>query len=270
MNIFFVSASIFQHGFPIIRKPILLLLLVTSYLMCTFHDLCTLLVSANTLPPLTRHIHQLSDLRDLKISPEDWLSAACSHFRSTDLFIESISSSCGFVSLPCSSYKALQDGTCPTACGSHQCQTLGFHAGDHYHNNGTFFLETSDASPFCDAFDRLEVTIGASQKETYGQLSGAILAKDGSANMATLTNGRMDSYDIFHAQYITAGPGVTVIQAQLLYVRKSAIFHDYSKTLVLDRVQATLLAGDLKSRTLLATDITLQTGVARTIVLQGS
>lgn len=70
---------------------------------------------------------------------------ACDHARARDLFIESVRSSCRFLSYPCSSFEDLESGRCP--CNGY-CSIMGYDAA-FGRQTGTFYLKTSDKPPFC-------------------------------------------------------------------------------------------------------------------------
>ena len=136
---------------------------------------------------LGSYIRHLSGLRTLKISRSEWLTAACSHFRSTNLFTESIGSSCGFLAVPCDSWDQLVAGNCPIRCHSGECRNLGFHADRHTANTGAFYLFTEPSAPFCEAFLLLEVVIGYGQESTEGKLTAEVIGPE--AQPFTLQDG---------------------------------------------------------------------------------
>lgn len=71
---------------------------------------------------------------------------ACSHMRVLDLFTESISSHCSFLSHPCANKNDFAAGKCHS-CGS-GCPAMGYHS-DKTHPHGKFYLSTHASSPFC-------------------------------------------------------------------------------------------------------------------------
>ncbi|KAK3091087.1 hypothetical protein FSP39_017022 [Pinctada imbricata] len=84
---------------------------------------------------------QISELTD---------GVGCSHLRALDLFTESITSSCKFQSVPCSSKSKYDNNQC-TQCG-HGCADMGYYSSPL--SRGSFFLTTSDGSngsPYCKA-----------------------------------------------------------------------------------------------------------------------
>ncbi|KAH3772676.1 inactive pancreatic lipase-related protein 1-like [Dreissena polymorpha] len=70
---------------------------------------------------------------------------ACSHVRATDLYTESISSSCHFRSQPCDSVANYEAGRC-SACNS-GCVAMGYTTPSAA--RGSYFLTTNRQPPFC-------------------------------------------------------------------------------------------------------------------------
>ncbi|XP_042223406.1 pancreatic lipase-related protein 3-like [Homarus americanus] len=74
----------------------------------------------------------------------DLLEGGCSHRRSHDLWVESISGSLSFTSYPCEDWESFQAGNCDS-CGQ-GCLEMGFHV-DHS-LRGTYYLTTNSDSPY--------------------------------------------------------------------------------------------------------------------------
>ncbi|KAL4237011.1 hypothetical protein ACF0H5_005395 [Mactra antiquata] len=69
----------------------------------------------------------------------------CDHARARDLFIESITTSCSYQSVPCKNTEDFEMGRC--ACNG-KCIRMGYHANIG-NPSGTYYLTTAAQSPFC-------------------------------------------------------------------------------------------------------------------------
>ncbi|XP_053394932.1 pancreatic triacylglycerol lipase-like isoform X2 [Mercenaria mercenaria] len=73
----------------------------------------------------------------------------CDHARAPAYFGESIIHACSFESNPCPLSNILARSGCNATCTS-GCARMGFYAGyEAMLPNGTFYLETNEAAPFC-------------------------------------------------------------------------------------------------------------------------
>jgi pancreatic triacylglycerol lipase len=71
---------------------------------------------------------------------------SCSHGRIPLLFVESISSNCGFTSTKCGSYDQFKNNQC--SCANNGCSPMGFNAASST-EEGSFYLATNSRSPYC-------------------------------------------------------------------------------------------------------------------------
>ncbi|KAK3892913.1 hypothetical protein Pcinc_003253 [Petrolisthes cinctipes] len=95
-------------------------------------------------------MHQPGCVNTPEFDIDDWLDLAedCSHMRSVDLWVESLtsvpSSSLTFTSWPCTDWEAFTVANC-TSCGQ-GCLNMGFHVQQGL--SGSYFLHTNSTSPF--------------------------------------------------------------------------------------------------------------------------
>lgn len=76
-----------------------------------------------------------------------WL--ACSHYRSMELFTESIHTSCPFRAYKCKSYTDFDKGLC-SYCPPGGCPSMGWNSEDYkQEQQGVYYARTNDASGFC-------------------------------------------------------------------------------------------------------------------------
>jgi hypothetical protein len=96
---------------------------------------------------------------------------ACSHYRSMELFTESINSKCPFSSYACQSYSDFKDGYCGF-CPPNGCPSLGWNAikskGQHH---GTFYSQTNAKAPFGAYHYNVKFMTGSG---IFSDLNGAV------------------------------------------------------------------------------------------------
>ncbi|KAK7100049.1 hypothetical protein V1264_023057 [Littorina saxatilis] len=93
---------------------------------------------------------------------------ACSHDRSTLLFIQSVTSPCPFTAYPCASDDDFRAGRC-MRCGNRPCPSMGYGA-DLYKRSGAFYLHTQSQAPFCGYHYLVKVTLATDMPETASGL----------------------------------------------------------------------------------------------------
>jgi len=112
---------------------------------------------------------------------------SCSHARAIYLYMDSIRSSCNFLSHECASYAEFEAGNC-VSCGDDnaQCAYMGFHADEYPHKdtrvNARFYDDTDKKEPFC--YYQYEVSLLAdkpSEAEDWvvGKLFGTFYGDNG-------------------------------------------------------------------------------------------
>jgi len=82
------------------------------------------------------------------------LSSDCSHMRAADLYIETIRSSCNFLSHKCENYEEFEQGNCVSCAPDNTgCAFMGFHADEYIEKNTTedvrFYGYTDGEEPYC-------------------------------------------------------------------------------------------------------------------------
>ncbi|XP_067679044.1 pancreatic lipase-related protein 2-like [Haliotis asinina] len=109
---------------------------------------------------------------------------SCSHGRSHQLYLESMSSPCPFTSYPCPSYDDFKKGKCLT-CGSTGCSQLGYYS-DQYRARGKMYLNTGSKAPYCGYHYLIEIETGA-MKQTTGRLFIKMVGSWGDSNLIAVT-----------------------------------------------------------------------------------
>ncbi|XP_076462116.1 pancreatic lipase-related protein 2-like [Babylonia areolata] len=112
-------------------------------------------------------------------------AVACSHGRSHEVFIESITSECPFTSYPCHSFDGFQRGEC-LDCGQTGCSELGLYA-DQHSARGTRYLKTRDDSPYCGFHYSVTIETAAGGRDSSGQLSVQLTGTWGSTAFLAVT-----------------------------------------------------------------------------------
>jgi len=98
-----------------------------------------------------------------------WL--ACSHYRSMELFIESINTNCPFRSYSCSSYLDFDKGYC-SSCPPSGCPAIGWNAvASKGKIEGSFYARTNDKEGFCAHHYQVKFMTGSG---IFADLNGAL------------------------------------------------------------------------------------------------
>ncbi|CAL1546617.1 unnamed protein product [Lymnaea stagnalis] len=106
---------------------------------------------------------------------------ACSHARSYDLFIQSLSpSSCQLEAYRCTSWEEYDAGNC-TSCPANGCLPMGIGAAPPSDATGQYFLSTGSRAPFCGQTYSVQVVLSRSEAHAYGRLFLALVDARGSS-----------------------------------------------------------------------------------------
>ncbi|KAK7491933.1 hypothetical protein BaRGS_00016779, partial [Batillaria attramentaria] len=114
---------------------------------------------------------------------------SCSHGRSHQYFLESLTSECSFTAYPCHNYSMFQAGQC-LDCEPSGCSEMGLYA-DQHKARGMMFLKTLSQTPFCGFHYAMTIHAGRGQ-DTKGTLSVKMAGTWGSSGLTKVTEEEED------------------------------------------------------------------------------
>jgi len=113
------------------------------------------------------------------------VSLSCSHERSTKLFLASITShdaACDFRSFPCANEREFTSGRC-SQCGNRPCPLMGYHADKSFGARGSFYLNTTNAQPYCGHHFFVTFTMEPGMAEVDGVISVKLHGENGATEL---------------------------------------------------------------------------------------
>jgi hypothetical protein len=85
------------------------------------------------------------------------------------MYIESIMSSCSFVSHKCSSQESYAKGEC-YSCEADGCASMGYYADDFVTSGQHYLTTTGNEAAFCSNQYLFELTVSSSSEKSSGEL----------------------------------------------------------------------------------------------------
>ncbi|CAG7720552.1 unnamed protein product [Allacma fusca] len=193
---------------------------------------------------------------------------ACSHARVVDFYVESISSSCPFVSHSCSSYSDYNKGKCFSECSGGSCYLLGYGSDKTRGTavSGEFYLNTDKDGTFCLNIAQPQSEVSASQDKTQGTVTVQIRSRrDGKvSDKFTVADGKIVGGDNL-TSWIEVPSSLRMTEERpqviLQYKRGGLIPSLQPRYLVLNHFAIRVMDKDLQMQTIDYGAVTLETGV---------
>lgn len=116
------------------------------------------------------------------------ISLSCSHERSTKYFTSSIAShdsQCNFRSFLCQNEADFTSGRC-SHCGNRPCPLMGYHADKNFGARGSFYLNTTDQSPYCGHHYFVTLTLDQHMEDVDGTISVQLTHQGGQTELAEI------------------------------------------------------------------------------------
>ncbi|XP_041365322.1 inactive pancreatic lipase-related protein 1-like [Gigantopelta aegis] len=157
------------------------------------------------------------------LEPGKGRSISCSHGRSHDLFTESINSRCSFKAHRCSNWASYEAGTCHGCPGG--CPHMGYDAALSG-ARGSYYLSTTQESPFCGHEYFVEIDLSAREELTTGRIYVTLLGSSGHSHTLEFSRDTRQYHAQDHEKHVIAVHHHigSVSSVKVMYKRKFGIF----------------------------------------------
>ncbi|KAK6189126.1 hypothetical protein SNE40_005164 [Patella caerulea] len=169
-------------------------------------------------------------------------SLGCSHDRAFNLFIESITTECPFKAYPCTSMTEFESGRC-SSCGNRLCPSMGLHS-EGYKSEGTYYLKTSDRSPYCGYHYYIELKLTDTSYSDAGEITVTLIGSQGATQPVTFNTESTPADHTFREMVVSSAHIGQIQKISLTFDRAGYSFWGYRSSITVKQAMAHSLKND--------------------------